>query len=150
LGQAFPPPAVPAFDFDLIVNAETGIFPGEELFDQLLADPFLAEQEPQDLAAKKAFELLYVYFRQNIKPAVGHKAAVGDQTVQVGVKIDQVAEGLDGHYHPGHGFFSIKGLLEKLFEGLIGALAELPQKLSIEPEIGPEHLGESKNILPVG
>ena len=45
LGQAFPPPAVLAFDFDLIVNAETGIFPGEELFDQLLADPFLAEQE---------------------------------------------------------------------------------------------------------
>ena len=45
LGQAFPLPAVPAFDFDLIVNAETGIFPGEELFDQLLADPFLAQQE---------------------------------------------------------------------------------------------------------
>jgi hypothetical protein len=45
LGQAFSPPAVPAFDFDLIVNAETGIFPGEEFFHQLLADPFLAEQE---------------------------------------------------------------------------------------------------------
>jgi hypothetical protein len=33
LGQAFPPLAVLAFDFDLIVNAETGIFAGEELFD---------------------------------------------------------------------------------------------------------------------
>ena len=28
-----------------IVNAETGIFPGEEFFDQLPADLFLAEQE---------------------------------------------------------------------------------------------------------
>jgi hypothetical protein len=45
LGQAFPPPAVRVFDFDLIVNAESEIFPGEELFDQLLADPFRAEQE---------------------------------------------------------------------------------------------------------
>jgi hypothetical protein len=42
-GQAFPPPAVLAFDFDLIVNAETGIFPGEEFCDQFLTDPFLAE-----------------------------------------------------------------------------------------------------------
>ena len=45
LGQAFPPPRVPAFNFDLIVNAETGIFPGKEFFDQLPADLFLAEQE---------------------------------------------------------------------------------------------------------
>ena len=44
-GPSFPAPGGPAFDFDLIVNAETGIFPAEELFDQLLADPFLAEQE---------------------------------------------------------------------------------------------------------
>jgi hypothetical protein len=35
LGKAFLYPAVPAFDFDLIVNAEIGIFSGEELFDQL-------------------------------------------------------------------------------------------------------------------
>src|SRR5262245_21086305 len=41
LGQAFPYPAVPAFDFDLIVNAETGIFPGQKLFDQFSADLFL-------------------------------------------------------------------------------------------------------------
>ena len=100
--------------------------------------------------AEKAFQLLYVYFRQDVKPAVGHKAAVGDQPVQVGVEIDQIAEGLDRDHHPGHGFFSIKGRLEELLERLIGALAELPQKLSIKPEIGPEHLGESKNVLPVG
>ncbi len=41
---------------------------------------------------EKAFQLLYVYFRQDVKPAVGHKAAVGDQTVHVGVEIDQIAD----------------------------------------------------------
>src|SRR5262245_14162875 len=81
LGQAFPPPLVLASDFDLIVNAETGIFPGEELFDQFLADLSLAEQQLENLVAKKAFLLLYVYFRQTVKPAIRHKAAVGDQTV---------------------------------------------------------------------
>jgi hypothetical protein len=45
IGPGFPAPTVPVFDFDLIVNAESEIFPGEELFDQLLADPFRAEQE---------------------------------------------------------------------------------------------------------
>jgi hypothetical protein len=33
---------------------------------------------------------------------------------------------------------------------LIDTLAELTQELSIEPEMGPAHLGDSKNVLPVG
>ena len=50
--------------------------------------------------AEKAFQLAYIEFRQDVKPTVGHKAAVGNQTVEVGVKINQVAEGLDGDHQP--------------------------------------------------
>lgn len=66
------------------------------------------------------------------------------------MKINEITEGLDRDNHPGDGFFVIEGLTEKLFKGLIGALAELAQELSVKSEMGPEHLGNSKDILPVG
>ena len=31
-------------DFDLVVNAETGIFPGKELFDHVASDLFLRDE----------------------------------------------------------------------------------------------------------
>jgi hypothetical protein len=66
------------------------------------------------------------------------------------MKINQVAEGLDRDDHAGNGFFSIEGRLEELLQRLVGALAELSQKLSIEFKIGPEQLGNRKNVLPMG
>ena len=40
--------------------------------------------------------------------------------------------------------------MEELLQRLVGALAELSQKLSIEFKIGPEQLGNRKNVLPMG
>ena len=50
--------------------------------------------------AKEAFQLLYVYLRQHIEPSVGHEAAVCDETVEVGVKVNKIAKGLDRNYNP--------------------------------------------------
>jgi len=80
----------------------------------------------------------------------GHEAAVGDKAVEMGVKVDEIPEGLDGDHYSRHGFFFIEGLLEELPKRLMGALTQLSQKLSIKPKMGPEHLGNSKDILPMG
>ncbi|MEE9567869.1 MAG: hypothetical protein V3W37_00665 [Candidatus Binatia bacterium] len=49
-----------------------------------------------------------------------------------------------------HSARPVQGRAEKLFQALIGALAELSQKFSIESKIGPQHLGDSEDILPMG
>ena len=41
-----PPMLVLAFDFDLIVDIEAGVSPGEELFDPLLGDPLPKHEDP--------------------------------------------------------------------------------------------------------
>ncbi len=56
---------------DLIVNIETGVFPGEKLVDHFPADLLFPEQDLKDLVAEEVFQFLYVYFRKDVKPSVG-------------------------------------------------------------------------------
>ncbi len=55
LGQTLPPMTVVTLDLDLIVNIETGVFPGEELVDQFPADLLFPEQHLKDLVAEEVF-----------------------------------------------------------------------------------------------
>jgi hypothetical protein len=98
LGLALPSMTVVTLDLDLIVNIETGVFPGKELVDKFPADLLFTEQHLKDLMAEQVFQFLYVYFRKDVKPPVRHEAAVGDKTVEVGVEVDQIPEGLDRHH----------------------------------------------------
>jgi len=62
------------------------------------------------------------------------------------MEINEITEGLDRDNHPRDGLFVVEGLTEKLLKGLIGALAELSQELSIKSEMGPEHLGDGEHV----
>ena len=98
---------------------------------------------------KEPLQLLYFYFWKDIEPSVRHKATIGDKAVKMRVEVDQISEGLDRDHNTWHGLFFIQSRAEELFNSLIGALAELAQELSIKSEMGSEHLGDSKDILPM-
>ncbi len=98
---------------------------------------------------EEVFQFLYAYFWKDVKSPVRHEAAVGDKAMEVRMYVDKIAKGLDREDGSGEPF-PVRGLAEKLFQTLIGALAELALEFSIESKIGPQHLGDSKNILPMG
>ena len=98
---------------------------------------------------EESFELFHVYLWKYIKPSARHKAAVSDKAMEMRMKVDQISEGLDRDHNTWHGLFFIQSRAEELFNSLIGALAELAQELSIKSEMGSEHLGDSKDILPM-
>ncbi len=137
-------------DLDLIANIETGVFPGEELVDQFPADLLFPDQHLKDLVAEEVFQFLYLYFRKDVKPPVSHEATVGDEAMEVGMKVDQITEALDRDHGARYALRPVQGRAEKLFQTLIGALAELSQEFSIESKIGPQHLRDSEDILPMG
>jgi hypothetical protein len=87
---------------------------------------------------EESFKLFYVYFGKDVKPPVGHKAAVADKIMEMRVKVDEISESLDRDHSPWHGFFFIQCLTEELLKRLKGAMVELPQKLPIESKIGPD------------
>ena len=137
LGQALPSMAVVTLDLDLIVNIEAGVFPREELVDQLPADLLFFEQHLKDLVAEEVLQFLYVYFRKDVKPPVRHEAAVGNEAMEVGMEVDQITEALDRDHGARHAVWPVKGRTEEFFETLIGQLAELSQQFPIKAEIGP-------------
>ena len=49
---------------------------------------------------------------QRKEPAVGCERAVSDETMQVGVEVDQGAKGLDGKDAAGNDIFSKKGAVD--------------------------------------
>ena len=93
---------------------------------------------------EEVFQFLYVYFWKDVKPPVRHEATVGDEAMEVGMEVDQITEGLDRDHGARYAHRPVQGRAEKLFQTLIGALAELAQEFSIESKIGPQHLGYSK------
>jgi len=95
LGQALASMTVVTLDLDLIVNIETGVFPGQELVDPFPADLLLLEQHLKDPVAEEVLQFLYVYFRKDVEPPVRHEAAVSDEAMEVGMEVDQIPEALD-------------------------------------------------------
>ncbi len=74
LGQSLPSMIVVALDLDLIMNIETGVFPGEELADQFPADLLVPEQHLKDLVADKVLgdgrqETLFPLWLSWVSPA---------------------------------------------------------------------------------
>ncbi len=57
LGQTLPSMTVVTLNLDLIMNIETGVFPGEELADQFPADLLFPEQHLKDLVAEEVLGL---------------------------------------------------------------------------------------------
>lgn len=56
---------------------------------------------------KELLELLYIYLRKDIEPSVGRKAAVGDKAMKMRVKIDEIANGLDGDHNSTNSFLLV-------------------------------------------
>jgi len=81
--------------------------------------------------AEEVFRFLYVYFRKDVKPSVRHEAAVSDKAMEVGMEVDQITEALDRDHGARYAFRPVQGRSEKLFQTLIGPLAELAQELSL-------------------
>ena len=69
--------------------------------------------------------------------------------IKMRVEVDEIAKGLDRDHDPWHAFFRIEGLTKELLQASVGAAAEFSQQLSIKYEMGPEHFGDGKNILPM-
>ena len=60
-----------------------------------------------------------------------------------------VAEGLNCHHNSRYSGFLAKSKLEKVFQALRSALAQLTQQFAIVEKISAKYLGNGKDILPM-
>ncbi len=76
LGEFLTPGLVPAVNAHLVMNAEAGVPPAQQLLDQHVIDLALPSQHREDLVPKEQLEFLEIDVGDDIQPAVGRKQAI--------------------------------------------------------------------------
>ena len=106
-------------------NGETGMGPVLHDFDQAGRDLFPGEKGPDELVAEKLHEADRIRARDGNQRTIGGYQAVGDQTVQMGMKPGGiVAVALQRGNHAGEGAAISGGILKELLDRGIKGLAQ--------------------------
>ena len=97
-GEAFAAFGVVGGDgfFAAVVDVEAGMFPGEEVGEAAGADVFAIAQGLEETVTKEFDGGREVFGGHAVEAAVGSEEAVGGEDVEVRVKDEVVAEGVDG------------------------------------------------------
>ena len=107
LGQAFDAVAVAGGEPDAAVDAEAGVSPGADLGDDLRVDAVFIQEQAQDVVLPDAKERFAGEgHREWEESAVGAESPVGDQAVDVGMEVHELAERLDGEDAAGCGILA--------------------------------------------
>ena len=77
------------------------------------------------------------------------KQPVGHQRVQVGVEVQILAEGVNGHDDAGDAFGQAQARAQKLDQALVGDAAEVFEQIAVVAEVRAEHLGDAEHEMPV-
>jgi len=81
---------------------------------------------------------------------LGAKVAIGRENMDMGVEVEQLADGLEETHSAGCHLSAVEGHLEVEPEGSPGTSGELTQRQAVVAEEEAQALGDSKYDLPVG
>ena len=127
--------------------------PVEHLRDDGRIDLVLLEQQVEDLLLPERLEGVGVdprkyprkYPRKWDERAVASKGTVGHQRVQVGVKVNQLAEGVDGPDHARRRVPAVQNDAVDFEHRLPGEPGQLAEKPAVESEEDPQTLGNRED-----
>jgi hypothetical protein len=137
-------------DGGLIVNGEAGITPRKEQVDALLGDELAVPKKSQDLVPEEELSAMGIDVGDGMPRAVIEKNPASDDGVDVGIPFERRGKGLYDGNHTGPGIGLVDGSGHHLADGFVGESCELSKELSMEKEVGAEHLWQRENPLGVG
>ena len=77
------------------MHREAAVAPGQEIADSLLRDQALVDQHPEHLGPEEPLDMLAVERRQGLKRALRCPTAIGQEDMDVGVEVEELAGGLE-------------------------------------------------------
>ena len=101
------------------------------------------------MSAKDFFERSDGELRKGMKHAVPGEKTVGNESMDVRVKIEVFAKGMEGQDDCGMRLFIPEGCSEIDRQTLLSGGAEVFEKDPVPQEIGTEHFWESQDVMPV-
>ena len=101
------------------------------------------------MSAKDFFERSDGELREGMKHAVPGEMAIGNEGMDVRVKIEVFAKSVEGQDDCGMRHFIPGGRLEIDRQTLLSGGAEVFEKDPVSQETGMEHFGECQDVMPV-
>ena len=132
LSQPPQPRCVTRWERDTVVDAETRERPGTHLVDRLLIDLAGRHEQFKYFVLPRGEQQSLVDFREAQERASGSERAVGGDGVDVRMKVDQFAKGLDAGNHARFYVAAPEHLLIDLHGGLPGGVGQFPQQIAIQ------------------
>ncbi len=106
-------------------------------------------KSPQNLVAEDELGLMGVHIGDRLPRPVVEENPSSDECMNVRIPLEGGTEGLNDGHHAGASRGLVRGGDHHLANGFVGEPGELSQELSMEQELGPEHLGEGEDPLGV-
>ena len=84
-------------------------------------------------------------FGRQMKVPLGVNCAVGGDGVDVGVKMDQFAKGLDAGNHGGHDVLPLEDMAVDLDHGFPGGVRHFAEQTAVVAAVDPQPLGDGED-----
>ena len=123
------------------VNVEAGMFQGLHAGNQFWGDEFVAEQFLENSIVKEFGQNAMRDLRCEMEGAVGIEQTVGDQSVNMRMKIEVFAISVEGENKGRNTFGEIEGELEGLGNGFLSEGRDAPEKTAVALKEGTKELG---------
>jgi len=131
---------------DLTVDVETCVAPAENLLDKGKADELFPDKQREDLVGEDLLDKRVMETTDTVEGTIRGCASLGHQTVNVGMKIDALSEGLDHSHHSRHELQGC-GCVEKPQKCAHCAETERIEELSVKTKEKTQHFGNGKDDL---
>jgi len=103
LDQALHSFLITGFESNTLIDTAPGVSPRAHISHHLLGDLALCQEQPEDLLLPELEQRFGRQLRQREKCAAGQEHPFAHQSVDVWVRMKELAEGLDGADHARHG-----------------------------------------------
>jgi coenzyme F420-reducing hydrogenase alpha subunit len=119
--------------------------------EQARRDLFLCEQGLDELVPEQLHEADRIGARDHDKRSIRRNEAVGDQTVEMGMKADEIVTvAVQRGDHAGDGAAIAGGILQEILDRSVEALAQQAEQLAVVLEAQAQHLGDGDDVLADG
>ena len=132
------------------MHVEAAVFPRMQKTNPVKGEQVEFDQELYHMSAKDFLQGLDGEFGEGMELAVPGEQAVGNERMDVGMKIEVFAKGVEGENDGGMRLGFAECRTEIQGETLMGCSAEMLQERAVPLEIGAEHLRQSEDVVPVG
>lgn len=152
LGEAFSTGADVSGDgfFAAVVDVEAGVLPGEEVGEFFRADEFGFAQGVEEVVTEEFDGGGEVLGGQAMKAAVGGEETVGGEDVEMGVKDEVVAEGVEGGDGSKFAVGKAEADAEEVAQGIGGGVEEVGEEMAAFAEDAAEDARDGEYELAVG